>query len=118
MDAIAWLHRLNMRASFPNEMMLCRHHFDEAFARHHDLITSSCCTTKDWWELVKDYAHRGLDSKPFEACVKHQGKWGDLIDELTTVVNESVTGRKIFSMAYKPVEADKMTKLCLDEVGK
>lgn len=70
-----WINLNGFHETYAAELKICRSHFDNGLAKHHELIKSSGRTTKEWWALVKGIADLALDAKQFDACVNHQGAW-------------------------------------------
>ena len=95
-ESMKWVKEVEIAYDFEREIQICKPHFDEALAKHHQLLTSSGRTTEDWWSLVGEVASFAFDVEPFDTCVHHEGKWCDIGDTLSQVVAESLCGKQAF----------------------
>jgi len=70
-EGMRWLKRNRLHTAYPEEVGICRHHFDEVLNRHRDLGTAAGRTTLEWWNLVRDVCGLAFDSEAFATCVEH-----------------------------------------------
>ena len=117
-EGLRWINTNQIAKEYPSEVAICRPHFDEALAKHHEIITGACRTTKEWWVLVKDVASLAFSSTNFATCVHHEGSWSDIRSELTALVCESICGKQVFGGPYRTIEAEIMSNLVTTETKK
>lgn len=86
-DGLRWIMQNSFNERYAKELAICRPHFDRGLAKHHELITSSGRTTKEWWTLIRNVAQLAFDSKEFEICVNHQGAWTTIREDRPCVVS-------------------------------
>jgi hypothetical protein len=115
-DGLRWIQMNDIPKLYPDEIALCRTHFDEALAKHHDVVITAGRTTKDWWGLVKNVATLAFDAEAFEVCVFHAGSWLDVAEPLTQIATTCVTGNKVFGSSYRLILHDKVAKLAAKTV--
>ena len=110
-EGMRWLQATGVQQRHAAEMEICRSHFDLALSKHHEIVIDAGRTTEEWWMLVADVASLAFDTEPFDACVKHDGQWGAIQEQLFKVVHGSATGKSVFGDAFKSVERETMENI-------
>lgn len=116
LEALNWCIRNNVPALYADLWHEVRGHFDRALEKSWIMASAVECTASVWYELRSEEVNAVC---PAEIKVLFQAgadkSWGDLVDELTTVVSTSAVGKRIFEVRYHGVAGQRLSKY-IDQV--
>lgn len=114
-DIMTMIVRLDMQNKFPREFGIIRSHLDSALCKSLGSFKQHGQSARLWWEASKVFASLLLPSEDTQKCIECDSAWTDVSVQLARVVQSSDIGTKMFSSAWRDLQARRL-RFAIDQV--